>query len=115
MASRKSRYLIEHQRRVAHFSLINVDEAADFLFGLGALDDFQFAGCLNAADPVAQILIGHVQSPVCRGPPGWLLPDMALPAEAELLWSCKGTDYPPSIREQSCTAETIGHRFVQPA
>ena len=68
MAFRKSRYLIEHERRVAHFPLINVDEGADFLFGLGALDEFQFARRLNAADPVTQILIGHVQSPLLRRP-----------------------------------------------
>src|SRR5262249_36507136 len=66
MAFRKSRYLIEHERRVAHLPLINVDEGTDFLFGLGALDEFQFARRLNAADPVTQILIGHVQSPPLR-------------------------------------------------
>jgi hypothetical protein len=53
MAFRKSRHFIEHQRGVAHLSLIDVDEAADLLFGFGSLDDLQLAGIFDAANPVS--------------------------------------------------------------
>jgi hypothetical protein len=53
MAFWKSRHFIEHQRWVAHLSLINVNEAADLLFGFGSLDDLQLPGIFDAADPVS--------------------------------------------------------------
>ena len=48
MALGKARHFVEQQRRVAHLALINVDEAADLLFGFGPLDGLQLAGGLDA-------------------------------------------------------------------
>ena len=47
-------------RRIAHLALIDVDDAADLLLRLGALDDLQLAGRRDVVDPVAQILVRHV-------------------------------------------------------
>src|SRR5437867_11582777 len=99
MAFWKSWYLVEHQCRVAHFPLIDVDEAADFLFGLRALDDFQFADRLDAADPVAQILIRHVQSPLPTRYADWLVADAPLTGDQS---PCKRRDHLRLIRERLC-------------
>jgi hypothetical protein len=53
MAFRKPRHFIEQQRWVAHLPLIDVDEAADLLFGFSALDDLQLPGIFDAANPVS--------------------------------------------------------------
>jgi hypothetical protein len=52
MAFGKVRYVVEDERRVAHLPLIDVDEAADLLLGLGAFDRLQLPGIFDVADPV---------------------------------------------------------------
>ncbi len=61
-AAGKPRHVVEQQRGIAHLALINVDDAADLLFGFGALDGFQLSGGCDALDPVPQILVGHCNS-----------------------------------------------------
>src|SRR4029453_1942771 len=65
MALGKARHLVEHHGRVAHPPHVDVDNAADLLLGLGALDDLELARGFDAFDPVPQILVGHVALPVC--------------------------------------------------
>ena len=59
MARRISGNLVEQDGGVTHLAHIDVDDAADLLLRLGALDVFQFAGSFDACDPVTQILVGH--------------------------------------------------------
>ena len=57
---RKAGNLVEHHRGIAHLPHIDVDDAADLLLRLGAVDELQLAGGLDGFDPVPQVLVGHV-------------------------------------------------------
>src|SRR5262249_12577580 len=56
--------LVEQHRGIAHLAHIDVDDAADLLLRLGAGDDLELARGADAFDPVAQIPVGHLTSPL---------------------------------------------------
>ncbi len=56
MAARKAGHVVEQHRLVADAALIDVDDAADLLLALGALDVLQFARGAQLRDPGAQVL-----------------------------------------------------------
>ena len=56
MAARIARHVVEQHRLVADVALIDVDDAADFLFALGAGDVLQLACGAQLRDPGAQVL-----------------------------------------------------------
>src|SRR5262245_42911673 len=58
-----TRDFVEHDRRIAHSSHIDVYNAADLLLRLGAGNDLEFARGPYSFDPVPQILVGHLGSP----------------------------------------------------
>ena len=55
-AARKAGHVVEQHRLVADAALVDVDDAADLLLVLGALDVLQLAGGAQLRDPGAQIL-----------------------------------------------------------
>jgi broad specificity phosphatase PhoE len=59
VAAGKPRHFIEQQRRMAHFPLVDVNEATDLLLMLGALDRLKLPRRVDGADPIPQILVGH--------------------------------------------------------
>ena len=60
----KSGNLVEHDGRIAHPPLVDVDDAADFLLRLGTADGRELPGCCNRIDPIPQILVGHRYFPL---------------------------------------------------
>ena len=56
MAARIAGHLVEQHRLVADVALVDIDDAADLLLALGALDVLQFAGGAQLRDPGAQVL-----------------------------------------------------------
>ncbi len=55
VAARKAGHVVEQHGLVADLALIDVDDAADFLLALGALDVLHFARGAQVRDPGAQI------------------------------------------------------------
>ena len=56
VAARKAGHVVEQHGLVADPALIDVDDAADFLLALGAVDVLQLAGGAQLRDPGAQVL-----------------------------------------------------------
>src|SRR6185437_12036719 len=48
----------------AHLALVDIDEATDFLFAVGALDGLYLARLLHPGEPDSQILVGHAATPL---------------------------------------------------
>ena len=59
MAFGEAGHLVEHDGGISHPPLVEVDDAADLLLGLGAPDDLELAGRRDVADPVAQVFVRH--------------------------------------------------------
>ena len=60
--------LVEEHRRIAHLAHVDIDDAADLLLGLGALDDLEFAHGVDGRNPVTKILVRHAKIPLGSGP-----------------------------------------------
>ena len=54
---------VEQHGRIPHLSLVQVDDAADFLLALSTVYPCKLSGGVYVGDPISQILVGHAMSP----------------------------------------------------
>ena len=69
-AARIARDVVEQHRAVAGLALVEIHDPADLFLAIGALDQLQFVGGIELAEPGAQVLLGGVGKDL-----GWKLGD----------------------------------------